>query len=53
MNDYLAENQSGHVPAGLCPVTQRTVGHIRRVHPQAERQQVMGLCPLPGPHIRL
>lgn len=53
MNDHLAENQSGHVPADLCPVTQRTRGPMRRLHPQAERQQVPGLGPLPGHHIRL
>lgn len=49
MNDDLAENQSGRVPVGLCPVTQRTVGHIRRVHPRLRDSRLWDFVPCQGP----
>lgn len=51
VNDDLAENQRGRPPAGLRPVTQRTVGHMWCLHPQAERQQVRGFVPLSGQQV--
>lgn len=53
VNADLTENQRGRRPAGLRPVTQRPVGHMWRLHPQAERQQARGFGPLPGQHVHL